>query len=46
MARFGRLQVLPAGFRVEDVSRDGRLVLATRPEFRSDAWRLELPGER
>jgi Tol biopolymer transport system component len=38
------LLTLPSGYRVEDVSRDGRLLMVNQEESRSDAWRIALAG--
>lgn len=37
------LATLPAGFRSEDLSLDGQLLLATQVQSRSDTWQLALP---
>ena len=38
------LGTLPAGFRSEDLSSTGRLLIATQVQSRADTWQLELPA--
>ncbi len=38
-----RLAVLPPGFKSEDLSPDGRLLVATQVQSRADTWRLDFP---
>ena len=33
---------LPAGFAVEDITRDGTLVVANQREWRADAWQIAI----
>lgn len=37
---------LPAGFRSEDITSDGRLLVVTEVKSRSDTWQIDLPPPR